>query len=108
LAAKIEEFSRLSASSISQILCTEYPVGAGIGWHRDKRHFENVFGLSLGSACTLRLRRKVGEAWERFALNIESRSLYTMRGEARHVWEHSISPMDAVRYSITFRTMKDA
>jgi alkylated DNA repair dioxygenase AlkB len=108
LAHRIEEFAGLPDSSISQILCTEYPVGSGIGWHRDRPHFEDVFGLSLASACTLRLRRKVGEAWERYALNIEPRSLYMMRSEARHVWEHSISPLDIVRYSITFRTMKDA
>jgi alkylated DNA repair dioxygenase AlkB len=28
-----------------------------------------------------------------------------MTGESRHVWEHSIPPVEAKRYSITFRTM---
>jgi hypothetical protein len=31
-----------------------------------------------------------------------------MDGEARAVWEHSIPPVEARRYSITFRTMKRA
>jgi hypothetical protein len=29
-----------------------------------------------------------------------------MNGEARSVWEHSIPPVDARRYSLTFRTMR--
>jgi hypothetical protein len=28
-----------------------------------------------------------------------------MSGPARHVWEHSIPPVELPRYSITFRTM---
>jgi len=30
-----------------------------------------------------------------------------MSGEARGVWEHSIPPVEALRYSITFRTMAE-
>jgi alkylated DNA repair dioxygenase AlkB len=33
------------------------------------------------------------------------RSAYLLSGPARHIWEHSIPPVDAHRYSITFRTM---
>jgi alkylated DNA repair dioxygenase AlkB len=90
---------------IKQVLCTEYDVGVGIGRHRDKPHFDEVFGLSLGSASKLRFRRKTGEKWERFSLDAEPRSLYVMTGESRHVWEHSIPPVQAPRYSITFRSM---
>jgi alkylated DNA repair dioxygenase AlkB len=90
---------------IKQVLCTEFDAGAGIGWHRDKPHFEEVFGLSLGSACNLRFRRKIGEKWERFTIDAEPRSLYIMMGESRHVWEHSIPPVEEPRYSITFRSM---
>ena len=43
-----------------QVLCTEYDTGVGIGWHRDKPHFDRVFGLSLGSACKFRFRRRAG------------------------------------------------
>jgi alkylated DNA repair dioxygenase AlkB len=93
------------ALKIKQVLCTEYDAGAGIGWHRDKPHFEEVFGLSLGPACNFRFRRKFGEKWERFTLDAEPRSLYIMTGESRHLWEHSIPPVEEPRYSITFRSM---
>jgi alkylated DNA repair dioxygenase AlkB len=61
--------------------------------------------LSLGSACKFRFRRKGSGKWERFTLDAEPRSLYIMTGESRHVWEHSIPPMEEPRYSITFRSM---
>jgi len=93
------------AAKIKQVLCTEYHAGVGIGWHRDKLHFDEVFGLSLGSACKFRFRRNTGGKWERFTLDAEPRSLYIMTGESRHVWEHSIPPVAEPRYSITFRSM---
>ena len=90
---------------IRQILCTEYETGVGIGWHRDRPHFERIFGLSLGSACRFRFRRPSGDKWQRFTLEAEPRSIYMMSGESRSQWEHSIPAVDAPRYSITFRTM---
>jgi alkylated DNA repair dioxygenase AlkB len=42
LIAKIEALSDLRESSIRQVLCTEYEVGVGIGWHRDKPNFAEV------------------------------------------------------------------
>jgi alkylated DNA repair dioxygenase AlkB len=92
---------------IGQVLCTEYDTGVGIGWHRDKPHFDRIFGLSLGSACKFRFRRPAGDKWERFTLNAEPRSIYQLSGAARQVWEHSIPAVEAPRYSITFRTMRD-
>ena len=105
LAGRVERFAALLSGSIKHALCTEYDVGAGIGWHRDKKHFDQVFGLSLASACKFRFRRKAGNKWERFTLNAQPRSLYVMTGASRHVWEHSIPPVETPRYSITFRTM---
>ena len=35
IVAKAEVFGGL-ATRIRQVLCTEYDVGGGIGWHRDK------------------------------------------------------------------------
>jgi len=102
--AKVEAYGG-PAAKIKQVLCTEYHAGVGIGWHRDKPHFDEVFGLSLGSACKFRFRRKSGGEWERFTLDAEPRSLYIMTGESRHVWEHSIPPVTEPRYSITFRSM---
>lgn len=104
-AARIERFAVLAPGSIAQVLCTEYDTGTGIGWHRDKCHYDQVFGLSLASACKFRFRRKSGTRWERYTLDAQPRSLYVMTGAARHVWEHSIPPVEPPRYSITFRTM---
>lgn len=84
---------------------TEYDVGVGIGWHRDKPHFDRIFGLSLGSACKLRFRRPSYTKWERFTREALPRSIYEMSGPSRTVWEHSIPEVEAKRYSITFRTM---
>ena len=40
-------------------------------------------------------------------LAVEPRSAYLLSGEARHEWEHSIVPGEALRFSITFRTLSD-
>jgi alkylated DNA repair dioxygenase AlkB len=90
---------------IGQVLCTEYDVGVGIGWHRDKPHFDRVFGLSLASACKFRFRKPAYTKWERFTLEARPRSIYMMSGPSREVWVHSIPAVEAQRYSITFRTM---
>jgi alkylated DNA repair dioxygenase AlkB len=104
--ASVEKFGDLPAGSVRQILCTEYEVGVGIGWHRDKPQFDQIFGLSLGAPCKFRFRRAAGDKWERFTLSAEPRSLYRMSGESRHGWEHSIPAVEQRRYSITFRTMR--
>jgi alkylated DNA repair dioxygenase AlkB len=101
----VEKFGDLPSGSVRQVLCTEYDVGVGIGWHRDKPHFDEIFGLSLGAPCRFRFRRAAGDKWERFTLNAEPRSLYMMSGESRQIWEHSIPAVEQRRYSITFRTM---
>jgi alkylated DNA repair dioxygenase AlkB len=92
-------------TKIAQVLCTEYDTGVGIGWHRDKPHFDRIFGLSLGSPCKFRFRRAAGDRWKRFAFDAAPRSIYMMGGAARGEWEHSIPAVEAPRHSITFRTM---
>jgi alkylated DNA repair dioxygenase AlkB len=106
IARSVESFGNLATESVRQILCTEYDIGVGIGWHRDKPHFDRIFGLSLGASCRFRFRRAAGDKWQRFSLNAEPRSLYLMDGEARQLWEHSIPAVEQRRYSITFRTMR--
>jgi alkylated DNA repair dioxygenase AlkB len=98
-------FAGLAADKLQQALVTEYEVGAPIGWHRDKPEFGAIVGVSLLAACTFRLRRKVGETWERFSIVAEPRSAYLMSGAVRTEWEHSIPPVSALRYSVTFRTV---
>ncbi|MGE5539921.1 MAG: alpha-ketoglutarate-dependent dioxygenase AlkB [Gemmatimonas sp.] len=107
VARRTEDAAGIAPGSIRHALCTEYAVGAGIGWHRDKKQFGEVFGLSLASDCAIRFRRKSGSTWRRFTLPCAARSLYALRGPARAVWEHSIAPVAQTRYSITFRTMAE-
>jgi len=104
-AKRAESFGGLVAGSIRHVLFTEYAIDAGIGWHRDKAAFDVVLGISLGSVCPFRFRRKAGTGWTRYTLDAEPRSIYLMDGEARSIWEHSIAPVVQPRWSITFRTM---
>jgi len=96
-------FADIAADQLQQALITEYAPGAPIGWHRDKKVFGRVVGVSLLSPCTFRLRRRAGEKWERISVIAEPGSAYVLSGPARNEWEHSIPPVDQLRYSITFR-----
>jgi alkylated DNA repair dioxygenase AlkB len=104
---RIESLPEAERGRIAQVLITEYQPGTAIGWHRDKKQFGGIFGLSLGASCPFRLRRRVGSGWERFTLTVDPRSLYLMSGDVRSLWEHSIPPMSEPRYSITFRTLAE-
>jgi alkylated DNA repair dioxygenase AlkB len=98
-------FAGLNASDLQHVLLTEYSPGAAIGWHKDRSVFGETVGISLLSPCRFRFRRKSGGKWERSALTAEPRSAYLLRGPSRSEWEHSIPEVDALRYSITFRTL---
>ena len=99
-------FAGVAPDQLAQTLVTEYDSGASIGWHRDKKMFGDVIGVSLVSACRFRFRRKSGLTWERKSITAEPRSVYLLRGPSRTEWEHSIPAVDALRYSITFRTLR--
>ena len=113
-------FAGLAPAAFQQVLLTEYAPGAGIGWHKDRSVFGEVVGISLLSPCLFRLRRKAGAAkagpgragagkagaWERAALMLGPRSAYLLSGPARAEWEHSIPPVESLRYSVTFRNFK--
>jgi alkylated DNA repair dioxygenase AlkB len=75
-----------------------------MGWHVDRPMFGDVVGVSLLAPARLRFRRRRGIGWDRFTLRPEPRSAYILGGEARHDWEHSVAPVETMRYSITFRT----
>jgi alkylated DNA repair dioxygenase AlkB len=87
-------------------LLIRYDPGAGIGWHRDRPQYDEVLGLSLTAPCTLRLRRRTANRFERRNLELPPRSLYLLSGEVRREWEHSIAPMDVTRRSITHRSLR--
>jgi alkylated DNA repair dioxygenase AlkB len=99
-------FAELESDVLRHVLVTEYGEGAAIGWHRDKAVFGEVIGVSLLAPCVFRLRRRVGEKWERVSIPAEPRSMYLLRGPARTEWEHSIPPVEMLRYSVTFRALR--
>ena len=101
------QFAGLRPDDLQHVLLTEYPPGSTIGWHKDRPQFDDVIGISLLSPCTFRFRRKAGAKWERRSFTAEPRSVYLLRGPVRAEWEHSIPALDAQRYSITFRSLKE-
>jgi DNA oxidative demethylase len=90
-----------------EILVQRYPEGSTIGWHRDAPAFETVVGVSLGGTSRLRFQRGKRENRRVWEIQLEPRSGYVLSGEARRSWEHSIPPTKELRYSITFRTLRD-
>ena len=101
-----ERFAALAPGALEQVTVIEYSPGSAIGWHKDRPMFGDVVGVSLMSATRFRFRREVGQKWERASLIVAPRSVYVMRGPARDEWQHSIPPVDTLRYSITMRTFR--
>lgn len=99
-------FAGLPQAALEHAMVTEYAPGAPIGWHRDRPQFDVVIGVSLLSPCTFRLRRRRSPGWERASFVAEPRSIYVLDGPARTEWEHSIPPVEALRYSVTFRSVR--
>ena len=95
--------------TFTEALVMEYPPGAVIGWHRDAPKFGlTVLGVSLGSAARMRFKRTNGEnGVQRASIVLEPRSAYALKGEARSKWQHSIPAVNALRYSITFRSVHE-
>ena len=106
LRAAAAGFAGLEPDQLEHVLVTEYAPGAGIGWHRDKPQFDQVVGVSLLAPCVLRFRRRTERGWDRRSLALEPRSAYLLSGPAREVWEHSITAMSELRYSVTFRSRR--
>ncbi len=101
-------FAGVAPDDLAHVLVTEYSPGAAIGWHRDRPEFGDVIGVSLASPCTFRLRRKSATGWNRASLTLAPRSAYLLHGPSRTEWEHSIPGVDALRYSVTFRTLRES
>jgi DNA oxidative demethylase len=95
-------------ATFTEALVMEYPAGAVIGWHRDAPKFgPTVLGVSLGAAARMRFKRTSARgSIERASIVLEPRSAYAMTGEARSSWQHSIPAVEALRYSITFRSVR--
>ena len=100
------ELAGVEPEELAEILVQRYPPGAQIGWHRDAPAFGIVVGISLGSSARMRFRRDKGGVRHTFELELEPRSGYVLAGEARNAWQHHVPPAKALRYSITFRTLR--
>jgi alkylated DNA repair dioxygenase AlkB len=107
LRAKAADFANVAPSDFVHVLLARYDPGAGIGWHRDRDVFDQVVGVSLGTPATLRFRRRAGSGFQRASLEVAPRSAYLLSGESRWEWEHRITPGEALRFSITLRTLSD-
>jgi alkylated DNA repair dioxygenase AlkB len=97
----------LDPSEIEEALVSRYPPGASIGWHRDAPMFGPcVIGVSLLGAARMRFRREVDGTYQTAALDLAPRSLYLLAGAARSSWQHTLSPVKTLRYSLSFRTVR--
>jgi alkylated DNA repair dioxygenase AlkB len=96
-------------ADLAQILVSRYPEGAGIGWHRDAPTFgSRIVGVSLAGTSRMRFQRTIEGERETSAVDLPPRSAYVLSGKARWSWQHSIPATKALRYSVTFRTLKRA
>jgi alkylated DNA repair dioxygenase AlkB len=111
----LAEWAGVRPEDFAMALINEYRPGSPIGWHRDAPQYGIVAGLSLLTACRMKLRPYVPPSAQRpgapvrratHELQLEPRSAYVMSGPARSEYEHHIPPVTSLRYSITFRTLR--
>jgi alkylated DNA repair dioxygenase AlkB len=109
LCARVGAWAGIAPSSLRQCTIAEYAPGTQLGWHRDVPHFGTVAGVSLGGPARMRLRpypHVKGRAERALTLTLDPRSAYVLRDDARWRWQHAISPTKALRWSVTFRTLR--
>jgi alkylated DNA repair dioxygenase AlkB len=107
LRERVASWAGRAATDFTHALVAEYAEGVQLGWHRDVPDFEAIAGVSLLSACRMRFRRYPPAPREKsLGIELGPRSAYRMEGEARWGWQHSVPPVPALRYSITFRTLR--
>jgi alkylated DNA repair dioxygenase AlkB len=114
---KLAAWAEVPPEAFVMALINEYPRGATIGWHRDAPQYDITAGVSLRSSCRMRLRPYVSPAdltpspqrvprRTTHEIELEPRSGYLITGLARSGYEHSIPATPALRYSITFRSLR--
>ncbi|HEX2052822.1 MAG TPA: alpha-ketoglutarate-dependent dioxygenase AlkB [Actinomycetota bacterium] len=108
LRRRCAELAGMAPPDLDEALVTRYPPGAGIGWHRDAPMFGGkVIGVSLLSESRMRFQRSVGGERYVWDQTLEPASAYVLQDEVRWAWQHSIPAVRSLRYSITFRSVKD-
>ena len=100
------DFAGVATDELAEGLILEYPPGAPIGWHRDAPQFGTVIGISLLNAARMRFKphERKGKI---ISVLLEPRSVYVLQGAVRWQWQHSIPAVEKLRYSVTFRTLRD-
>jgi len=115
LRAAIARWAGVDADAFAMALINEYRPGSPIGWHRDAPQYDIVAGVSLLSACRMKFRPYRSRAStepgspRRLATHeivLARRSAYLMTKASRSAFEHHIPPVAALRYSVTFRTLR--
>lgn len=117
LRATAAAWAGVHPDAFAMALINEYPPGAPIGWHRDAPQYDITAGISLLSSCRMRFRpyvppraaRSAGRHRPRratCAVTLPPRSAYLITGPSRRDYEHSIPAVTAMRYSVTFRTLR--
>lgn len=109
LRERLAQWLQIEARALTHILVAQYRPRTTLGWHRDMPQFGMVAGISLGGVARMRFRPyppQKPRARDVLSLDLEPRSAYVLRGKARWHWQHSISPTENLRYSITYRTLR--
>jgi alkylated DNA repair dioxygenase AlkB len=106
LREKVGAWTQEEPERFEEVLVTEYQSGAGIGWHRDAPQFGMVAGVSLLAACRFKLRPLREAGGPPMELTLAPRSVYSLAGSVRWQWQHHIPATKALRYSVTFRTLR--
>ena len=84
-------FAGLNEDRLQHALVTEYAPGAAIGCHKDRPVFDDVIGISLRAACLFRsVVRK------------------TRDGSVHQSSSAAGTPVDRLRYSIIFRSLRES
>jgi len=98
LQRSVADLTQREPEDFGEVLVTEYPAGAGIGWHRDAPAFEIIVGASLLGRCRMCLR-PMGATGRGSSVDItlEPRSVYVLSGNARSEWQHSIPAAESPR-----------
>jgi alkylated DNA repair dioxygenase AlkB len=88
-----------------ECMLNRYEPGAHIQHHIDKPVWEDVVGVSLGAKALMTMRGPSAEEPDAYDIPLNPRSMYLFAGDARHLYAHGLSPVEHLRYSITFRSL---
>src|SRR5205085_397433 len=111
LRERVSEFVAREVEEFAEVLVSDYPQTAGIGWHRDAPAFGIIVGVSLLGECSMQFRhwpveKSIAKRGKPLAHILAPRSAYLLSGPSRTRWQHCIPRAKTRRLSITFRTLR--